>query len=168
MVLFRERQRSLSSLSPPGSSVWWRKGLNYTLSLWSAREKMSLPSEERVVPRARAASAGLRNRRQKKSDLTLRRTEMARPREALKGTNCGSGSKGPRSSAHSVLTPGLERYFVWTRLRLWGLTVSLKRPWVLGHTPSNQFSLLHPFLCGHVVHRKMAESYKSSPPTVVM
>lgn len=76
MVLFREQQRSLSSLSPPGSSVWRRKGLNYTLSLRTAREKMSLPSEERVVPRARAASARLRNRRQKKSDLMLRRREL--------------------------------------------------------------------------------------------
>lgn len=89
---------------------------------------------------------------------------MARPREALKGTKCGSGSKGPRNSAHSVLTPGLGRYFVWTRLMIWGLTMSLKRPCALGHTPSNQFSLLDPFLFGRVVCGKMGESYESSPP----
>lgn len=50
--------------------------MNYTLSLWSAREKMSLPSEERIVPRAAAASAELTKRRQKKSDLMLRRGEL--------------------------------------------------------------------------------------------
>lgn len=48
-ALFREQQRSLSSLSPYGSPVWGRKGLNYTLSLWSAGEKISLPSKERAV-----------------------------------------------------------------------------------------------------------------------
>lgn len=50
--------------------------MNYTLSLWPAGEKMSLPSEERVVPRAKAPSAGLRNRRQKKSHLMPRRSGL--------------------------------------------------------------------------------------------
>lgn len=83
---------------------------------------------------------------------------MARPREALKGTKRGPGSKGPRSCAHSVLTPGLESYFVWTRFMLWGLAISFKRPCVLGHVLSNQFSLLDPFLSGCMVHGKMGEA----------
>lgn len=76
----------------------------------------------------------------------------------LKGTKCGPGSKAPRSSAHSVLTPGLESYFVWPRLTLWGLATSFKRLCALGHMLSNQFSLFDPFLSGCVVPGKRGES----------
>lgn len=64
----------------------------------------------------------------------------------------------------SVLTPGLERYFVWIRRKPQGLTRSLERAHVSGHRPSNQPSLLDPFLFGCVVHGEMGESYDSSPP----
>lgn len=85
---------------------------------------------------------------------------MARPRVAGMETKCWFGNKGPRSSAHSGLTPGLERYFAW--LKPQGLTMSLKRAHVSGHRPSDQLSLLDPFLFGCVVHGEMGESYESS------
>lgn len=93
---------------------------------------------------------------------------MAKPREALKGTKCGPGSKGPRSSAHSVLTPGLESYFVWTRLTLWVLATSLKRPCALGHMLSNQFSLLDPFLLAVWSTEKQVNPRTPLLPTVVI
>lgn len=44
---------------------------------------MSLPSEGRVVPRTKAFSAGLRDRRQKKSQLKLRRRGMKGQEEGM-------------------------------------------------------------------------------------
>lgn len=79
----------------------------------------------------------------------------------LRGTKCGFGSKRPRSSARSMLTPGLERYFVWIRPILQGPTMSLKRAHALGHKSSNQLSLLDPFLFGCVVYGEMGASYES-------
>lgn len=154
-VLFREQQRSLSSLCPPGSSVWGRKGLNYTLSLWLAGEKMSLPSEQMAVPGPKVPLQGW-GTEDKRSHICLmlkQRTEMARPKEALKGTKYRSNQNEPRNSTHSVPTPGL----MWIRPTLQGLTMSLKGTCVLCYRPSNQLTLLG-FLFGHVVHEEMDAS----------
>lgn len=108
--------------------------MNYTLSFWSATEKMSLPSEFRKgCPKGQNSLSRAEEQKTKevRPHMLRRKTEISRPREALMKTNCGF-DKCPRSFAHSVLNPGLCRYFVWIRPTPKALTTSLKRAHALG------------------------------------
>lgn len=46
------------------------------LVLWLAREKISLPSEEMIAQGPKVASPGMRKRKQKKSELTIRQGRL--------------------------------------------------------------------------------------------
>lgn len=72
---------------------------------------------------------------------------MARPMETLTETKCRFDHKCPRSFAHSALTLGLERFFVWIRpIYTTGPDNELKKGSYLGYRPSNKLSLLDPLL----------------------
>lgn len=141
MVLFGEPQGSLSSLFPPGHSVWWKEGLNYTLPLWSATEN-KFAVWRRVVSRAKAASAGLRSRRQKKLHLVLRRTALeGQDHGRLKREQAQVWQQGSKELCSPQVWRGTCVDQIYATVPNNELTKSSRfRP------SSNQVSLLDPFL----------------------